>query len=65
MTHAGYILAAYLAAALVVGGLIVWVIADNRMQKRRIEQLEAEGVRRRSAKGATGTQAASEAEGQS
>ena len=65
MTHAGYILAAYLAAALVVGGLIVWVIADNRMQRRRIEQLEAEGVRRRSAKDATGTQAASGAEGKS
>lgn len=51
MTHAGYILAAYLAAALVIGGLIVWVVADNRMQKRRIGQLEADGVTRRRASG--------------
>ena len=56
MTHAGYILAAYLAAALVIGGLVVWVVADNRMQKRRIEQLEAEGVRRRSSSGGSAPQ---------
>ena len=51
MTHAGYILAAYLAAALVIGGLIVWVVTDNRMQKRRIGQLEADGVTRRKPSG--------------
>ena len=49
MTHSGYILAAYLAAALVVGGLVVWVVVDYRTQQRKLRQLEADGVRRRSA----------------
>ena len=49
MTHSGYILAAYLAAALVVGGLVVWVVVDYRTQQRKLQQLEADGVRRRSA----------------
>ncbi len=46
MTHAGYILAAYLAAALVLAGLIVWIWLDTRVQKRKLERLEAAGVRR-------------------
>jgi len=48
MTHSAYILAAYLASAIVVGGLALWVIFDNRVQRRRLQQLEAEGVGRRS-----------------
>ncbi len=48
MTHIGYIAAAYLAAALVIGGLTVWIMMDNRAQRRKLRQLEAEGVRRRS-----------------
>lgn len=47
MTHSGYILAAYLAAALVIGGLAVWVYLDGRAQKRKLQRLEADGVRRR------------------
>ena len=47
MTHAGYILAAYLATAIVLLGMIAWVVLDLRAQKRRLERLEGEGVRRR------------------
>ncbi len=46
MTHAGYILAAYLATALVLIGMITWVAIDLREQKRRLRQLEADGRRR-------------------
>ncbi len=47
--HAGFIWAAYGAVALVVGALIVWIVSDDRRQRRRIAELEARGVRRRSA----------------
>jgi heme exporter protein D len=47
MTHAGYILAAYLAAAVVVAVMVAWVVLDGRAQRRKLERLEAEGVRRR------------------
>jgi heme exporter protein D len=46
--HAGFIVAAYLVTALVVLGLIVWVIADRRAQTRALADLDARGVRRRS-----------------
>ena len=49
MTHIGYILAAYLAGALVIGGLAAWILFDYRVQQRKLHQLETEGVRRRSA----------------
>lgn len=48
MTHLGYILAAYLASALVLGGMIAWVALDLAAQKRRLRQLETEGITRRS-----------------
>ena len=47
MTHSGYIIAAYLASALVLLGLIVWVVLDLRAQKRKLAQLEEQGLRRR------------------
>jgi heme exporter protein D len=47
--HAGFILAAYAAAAVVVTGLIVWIVADHRAQRRTLAELDAQGVRRRSA----------------
>ena len=34
---------------LVVGGLVSWIVLDYRTQKRKLQRLEAEGVRRRSA----------------
>jgi len=48
-SHTGFIIAAYLVTAAVLIGLIVWVIADGRAQKRRLADLEARGIRRRSA----------------
>jgi len=47
--HAGFILAAYLLTAVVLAGLIVWIVIDARTQKRRLAELEAQGIRRRSA----------------
>ena len=46
--HAGFILAAYLLAAAVLIGMVVWTVVDGRAQRRRIADLEARGVRRRS-----------------
>ena len=48
--HAVFIIAAYVMAALVVVGLIVWVIADYDAQRRLLADLEARGVTRRSQK---------------
>jgi heme exporter protein D len=47
--HAVFIIAAYAATILVVGGLIAWVMVDFRAQKRVLGDLEAHGVTRRSA----------------
>jgi heme exporter protein D len=47
--HAGFILAAYLLAAAVVIAMVAWIVIDGRAQRRRIADLEARGVRRRSA----------------
>jgi heme exporter protein D len=47
--HSGFILAAYLVTALVVVVLVLWVVADGRAQRRRLADLEARGIRRRSA----------------
>ena len=47
--YAAFILAAYAAAALVVGALVAWVVLDFRAQKRVLGELEAHGVTRRSA----------------
>ena len=46
--HTGFILAAYLLAAAVLIGMVVWTVVDGRAQRRRIADLEARGVRRRS-----------------
>ena len=48
--HAAFIVASYLMAALVVLGLIAWVLADFRAQRRVLADLEARGMRRRSEK---------------
>ncbi len=47
MTHAGYILAAYVITAAVLLGLIAWVVLDLRTQKRKLSRLEPQGGRRR------------------
>jgi len=48
--HAAFIIAAYATAALVVIGLIAWVLADYAAQRRLLADLEARGVTRRSDK---------------
>lgn len=48
--HAGFIVAAYAIAALVVIGLIAWIEIDNRVQRRQLAKLKAHGVTRRSGK---------------
>jgi heme exporter protein D len=47
--HFGFIAAAYVAAALVVGGLSAWVMLDYRVQRRSLIDLDKKGVNRRSA----------------
>ena len=45
--HAGFIVAAYAAAAVVIGALVVWVVLDHRAQSRALAELEAKGMGRR------------------
>ena len=45
--HAGFIVAAYAVAALVLGALVAWVVIDHRMQARALAELEAKGMGRR------------------
>jgi heme exporter protein CcmD len=51
--YAPFIATSYLAAALVVALLIVWVTIDYRNQRRRLRDLEDRGVVRRSGRSAT------------
>ncbi|TBW36327.1 heme exporter protein CcmD [Siculibacillus lacustris] len=47
-THAGFIVAAYGFAVVVIAGLFLWVGLDGRAQRRQLAELEARGIRRRS-----------------
>lgn len=47
--HAVFIWASYGAVILVIGGLILWLVADGLKQAAALKDLEARGVRRRSA----------------
>jgi heme exporter protein D len=49
--HWAFIVTSYLLAIVVVAGLIVWVIADHRIQTGTLTDLEARGQRRRSRQG--------------
>ena len=51
--YASFIVASYLAAALVVALLVAWIAIDYRSQKRRLRELEESGAVRRSGRGAT------------
>jgi heme exporter protein D len=46
--HAFFIIAAYAATAVIVGGLILRAVLDHRAQLRALAELEGRGVRRRS-----------------
>ncbi len=53
--HAVFIWSSYAIVVVVLGALIAWLIIDGGRLKRRLADLEARGVRRRSASGdATG-----------
>ena len=47
--HLPFVAAAYGLSAFVVIGLVVWIVHDHRRLSRAIAELEARGVRRRSA----------------
>ena len=47
--HAAFIWLSYLAVAIALAGMIVWLVLDGRRHERRLAELEARGVRRRSA----------------
>ena len=53
--HAAFVWAAYGAVALALMLLSLWLVLDGRRQQRLIDELEARGVRRRSAPGSTQT----------
>ena len=46
--HALYVTAAYGISALVLAGLIGWIIFDQRARQREMAEIEAAGMRRRS-----------------
>jgi len=49
MTHTFYITAAYAVTAIVTLCLIGWVWLDGRARRQELAELEASGIRRRSA----------------
>jgi heme exporter protein D len=51
-THDLFVAAAYISAAIGIGGLIAWILADQHLRRRELAELEAAGVRRRSGRGA-------------
>lgn len=46
--HWAVIVTAYALAALVLAGLVAWIVLDNRLQRRTLADLDRRGVRRRS-----------------
>ena len=47
--HAAFIWSSYAVVALGLGALLAWLILDGRRQRAALADLEARGVRRRSA----------------
>ena len=47
--HASFIWSAYAVVAVVIGALIAWLVIDGRQLERRLTDLAARGVKRRSA----------------
>ncbi len=50
MSHLAYVTAAYAATLAVVAGLGLWLVLDGRARRRELAELEARGIRRRSAR---------------
>ncbi|MDO1583972.1 heme exporter protein CcmD [Rhizobium oryzicola] len=49
MSHAFYVYSSYLVALAITAIAILWTWADGRARQRELAELEAAGVRRRSA----------------
>lgn len=49
-THDLYVAAAYAITAVVLAGLVGWILLDQRARRRELAELEAAGIRRRSDK---------------
>ncbi len=47
--HAGFVIAAYSASALVIGALILWIALTQRARRAELAALEQAGIKRRSA----------------
>jgi len=43
MTHVPYIVAAYGVSAVVLIGMVAWVLLDLRQQKQKLEHLQRDG----------------------
>ena len=50
-THALFVMAAYAITALVLAGLVGWILLDRAARLRELAELESGGVRRRSDRG--------------
>lgn len=48
MSHFAFVAMAYGASAIALGGLVAWILLDQRARKAEMAELEASGVRRRS-----------------
>jgi len=46
--HASFVVVAYIATVLVIGGLIGWIVRDYALQRRILGDLESRGIKRRS-----------------
>lgn len=48
MSHFAYVASAYFITVITLVGLAVWILLDQKAQKRALEDLERRGIRRRS-----------------
>lgn len=46
--HASFIVIAYVATAVVILGLMIWIARDYAVQRRILGDLESRGIKRRS-----------------
>jgi heme exporter protein D len=54
--YAGFIVASYGIVAVVLSLLVAWLVIDGRRLQRLLDELEAQGVRRRSDRANTSSQ---------
>lgn len=48
--HAAFIWASYAAMLLILAAIVIWLVVDGRRLERRLADLEARGIRRRSSR---------------